>query len=284
MPQFFNQATLSYNGTSTTSNITVGELLEVLSASKTAVSGTYGANDTVTYAISIVNAGLVPFTNLTVTDNLGAYTEDSLTLVPLTYVPGSALLYVNGVLQPAPTVSTEDGLAFTGITVPASGNALLLYEVSVNEFAPQASGSSITNTAVISGGGLSSPITVTDTITAEDTALLTISKSICPSTVTENGQITYTFVIQNAGNTEAIATDDVTVTDLFNPILDISSVTFNGTLWTAPANYTYDESSGLFTTVPGQITVPAATYTRDDTTGAWVVNPGVSVLTVTGTV
>jgi len=71
---------------------------------------------------------------------------------------------------------------------------------------------------------------------------------------------------------------------LFNPILDISSVTFNGAPWTAPANYTYDESSGLFTTVPGQITVPAATYTRDDTTGAWVVNPGVSVLTVTGTV
>ena len=41
MAIFTNQATLSYNNTVTTSNITTGELLEVLSVTKTALSGTY---------------------------------------------------------------------------------------------------------------------------------------------------------------------------------------------------------------------------------------------------
>jgi len=285
MAQFFNQATLSYNGTSTTSNITVGELLEVLSASKRAVSGNYGMNETVTYAISIVNAGLVAFNSLTVTDDLGAYTEVDITHVPLTYTRGSVLYYVNGVVQPTPTIGIEgDRLVITGINVPPSGNVILLYEASVNQYAPLQSGSTITNTAVISGGGLSAPLTTEETITVQNNSLLTISKSICPSTITENGRITYTFVIQNSGNTPAVATDLVAVTDLFNPILDIDSVTLNGITLTDPDDYTYDEETGLFTTVPGRITVDAATYSRDAATGAWVINPGVSVLTVTGTI
>ena len=41
MAIFTNQATLVYNGGSANSNIAVGEILEVLSADKTAVSGTY---------------------------------------------------------------------------------------------------------------------------------------------------------------------------------------------------------------------------------------------------
>ena len=48
--------------------------------------------------------------------------------------------------------------------------------------------------------------------------------------------------------------------------------------------HTYDETTGLFTTNAGQITVPAATYTQDAATGAWIINPGVSTLIITGTV
>ena len=48
--------------------------------------------------------------------------------------------------------------------------------------------------------------------------------------------------------------------------------------------FTYDEATGLFTTVAGEITVPAATYTTNPETGAVVVAPGVSTLTVTGTI
>lgn len=43
MAAFYNQATLSYNGNTTTSNITTGEILEVLSATKTALRDTYNA-------------------------------------------------------------------------------------------------------------------------------------------------------------------------------------------------------------------------------------------------
>ena len=61
-------------------------------------------------------------------------------------------------------------------------------------------------------------------------------------------------------------------------------VTFNDTVWTENVNYTYAETTGVFETVPGQITVPAAIYTQDPATGEWIVEPGVSVLTVTGTI
>ena len=57
MPSFTNQATLSYRGNVTISNIVTGELVAVLSATKTALSERYGADDILTYVISIVNSG-----------------------------------------------------------------------------------------------------------------------------------------------------------------------------------------------------------------------------------
>ena len=62
------------------------------------------------------------------------------------------------------------------------------------------------------------------------------------------------------------------------------TVTFNGTTWVEGVNYTYNETTGEFASIGGQITVPAAAFTRDTTTGALIVNPGVSTLTVTGTI
>ncbi|MBQ6539775.1 MAG: hypothetical protein IJL71_01950, partial [Oscillospiraceae bacterium] len=93
-----------------------------------------------------------------------------------------------------------------------------------------------------------------------------------------------TFVIQNSGNTEADAEDEVTVTDVFDPVLSDLTVTFNGEAWAEGTNYTYDRTTGEFVTIPGQITVPAATFTQDPETGVIITNPGVSVLTVTGTI
>ena len=91
-------------------------------------------------------------------------------------------------------------------------------------------------------------------------------------------------MIQNVGNTAAVATDNVGITDQFNPILTDLIVTFNDVTWTEGVNYTYLETTGVFATVPGQMTIPAATYTQNSLTGEWIVEPGVSVLTVTGTV
>jgi len=282
MATFFNQATLSYNGNVVNSNITTGELLEVLSATKTAVVDTYSRNSEVTYIINIVNSGSIAYNNLTVTDNLGAYTFGATELVPLDYVDGSVRYFVNGALQPAPTVTAGAPLVIMGINVPAGGVATVVYAAETNSFAPLGDAASIVNTAVVSGTGISD-IIVTETITPENTADLTISKSLNPTTVTENGQLTYTFVIQNTGNEAVVATDNAIVTDTFNPALNITSVTFNGTAWTSPANYTYTEATGVFATNAGQITVPAATYTQNPD-GTWTIQPGVSVLTVTGTI
>ena len=136
---------------------------------------------------------------------------------------------------------------------------------------------------MISGGGVT-PITVTETVTPESGARLTVAKSMCPTTITENSRLTYTFVIQNTGNTPALVTDDVAITDTFNPILTDLLVAWNGVTWTEGVEYTYSEATGEFASVPGQITIPAATYTQDPVTGEWIVEPGVGVLTVTGTV
>ncbi len=281
---FFNQATLSYGDRVTSSNIVSGEIIEVLSATKTAVGDQYTEGGSVTYVISIINAGNSPYNALTVTDNLGAYVFGGTTIYPLTYIEDSILYYVNGVLQPTPAVTDTQPLTVSTITVPAGGNALIIYQGRVNQFAPIGVGSQITNEAQISGGGLSTPITVTETVGAASDALLSITKAISPATIAENGQLTYTFVIENRGNTPAVATDDVIVTDVFDPILNPITVTFEGETWVEGVNYTYNEATGEFVTLPGQITVPAATYTQNPETGAFIVTPGVSVLRVTGTV
>ena len=164
MASFTNQAQLTYRDTVTNSNIAVGEVLEVLSVSKTAVSNIYGSNDTVTYIVSIVNTGSTAITGLTLNDSLGAYSSTVGTLVPLTYTDGTIRYYVNGVLQPAPAVTAVGDLTVGGISVPANGNATLVYEVSTNEFAPLSIDSTITNTATVSGNGFT-PVTDDETIT-----------------------------------------------------------------------------------------------------------------------
>ncbi len=283
MAQFTNQAQLAYGNTITNSNVAVGEVLEVLSATKTAVRNTYSQNDTVTYIISLVNAGTTAYTGLTITDNLGSYDFNTGTLVPLTYVDGTARYYVNGTLLATPTVTAGPPLTISGITVPAGGNATIIYEANVNAFAPLGGTSTITNQAVVSGGGIT-PITATETITAENEALLNITKSISPVPVAENGTLTYTFVIQNLGSAEVTAADNAVITDVFNPILTDLAVTYNGVTWTEGVDYNYDETTGIFTTVAGRVIVPAGTFTQDTTTGAYVINPGVATLVISGTV
>ena len=95
MARFTNQALkLRYGNNVANSNIAVGEILEVLSATKTAVKNTYNQNDTITYVVSIVNSGNTAINGLTLSDNLGAYTFNTNTLVPLTYVNNTArILY-----------------------------------------------------------------------------------------------------------------------------------------------------------------------------------------------
>lgn len=281
MAVFTNFATLSYNGGTTESNTVTGELLETLTMTKTAVMDDYTPKDDVTYVISLVNSGSTAVTGLTVTDDLGGYTFGTDTLYPLAYTDGSIRYYVNGVLQTAPAVTAGPPLTITGITVPVGGNVTLIYEATVTNYAPLGVEATIINTAAANGGGVS--LTATETIGMEPRADLSISKALCPASVTENGQLTYTFVIQNAGSLAASAADNVVLTDTFDPRLSGLTVTFNGTAWSEGVNYTYDADTGLFQTLPGQITVPAATYAQG-TDGTWTVTPGTVTLIVIGTV
>lgn len=284
MAIFSNQATLTYNGSSTNSNIAYGEILDVLAATKTAIEGSYTTGQLVTYAVTLRNTGTSALTGLTVADDLGGYIFNGTTVYPLTYEDGSAALFANGVPQAAPTVVAGPPLVFSGIVVPAGGDVVLVYQARANAYASPTADGSIVNLVTVTGDGLSAPVTATETVTAATAPALTISKSITPAQVVDNERVTYTFVIQNSGNQPVVATDNAAITDTFNPILTALAVTFDGTPWTQGVQYNYNEATGVFATVPSQILVPAATYTQDPVTGAYTVSPGIATLAVTGTI
>ena len=284
MAIFSNQATLTYNGSSTNSNIAYGEILDVLVATKTAVEGSYTPGQLVTYVVTLRNTGNAALTGLTVTDDLGGYDFNGTTVYPLTYEAGSVAMFTNGVPQAAPTVAAGPPLVFSNITVPAGGDVAIVYQARANAYADPTVGGTINNTITVTGDGLSAPITATETVAAEAAPMLTISKSITPAQVVDNDQVTYTFVIQNSGNEAVVATDNAAITDTFNPILTALTVTFDGVAWTQGVQYNYSEATGVFATVPGQILVPAATYTQDPVTGIYTATPGIATLVVTGTI
>ena len=285
MATFYNQATISYGGNVLNSNTTEAELLSGLQITKTPITASYGAGSSIVYAITVSNMGSSAYNPLTVTDDLGAYTlAGGGTAVPLTYVTDSILYYLNGAIQPSPTVTAVGNLTIEGINLPANSTATFIYEARANEFAPIAAGSTITNTATTNGGVGIGEISATATVTVNEEPKLTIAKAVCPAVLNDNDQLTYTVIVQNLGNTPIVATDGVVISDVFNPVLSGISVTLDGAALAEGTGYTYDAVSGAFSTVSGVVTVPAATYTQDPATGTVTTTPGVAVLTVTGTV
>jgi len=285
MATFQNQALLSYNGVTTASNIVSGEILDTLAVTKTAVEPSYSAGGNITYVVSLINSGATAFTDITLTDDLGLYTVGTLSVRPLDYVDGSVMYYVGGVLQTAPTatVGADGELVISGISVPAGSNATVIYAATVNDTAPLAEGSTIVNTVSAAEAGMT-PVVATESVGVRGGAILLIGKSVSPASVAENGRITYTFVISNSGGEQTTTEGNPVITDTFSPILSDIVVTLNGAPIAEGTGYTYDETTGLFTTADGIITVPAATYTQDATTGVWSVTPGTVTLTVTGTI
>lgn len=284
MAIFSNQATLTYNGNTTNSNVAYGEILDVLTATKTSIEKSYTPGETITYVVALSNTGNTALTGLTLTDNLGGYDFNGSTIYPLTYVDNSATVFINGVPQAAPAVVSGPPLVISDITIPGNANAVFIYQAQVNEFANPGVDGTIDNTVTITGDGISTSVTATQTVTSNSNAMLNITKSITPSQVVDNDRVTYTFIIQNTGNEAVVATDDTAITDTFDPILSNLAVTFEGTPWTQGVQYNYTEATGLFTTVPGQIVIPPATYVQDPVTGAYTATPGTATLIVVGTI
>ncbi len=282
MATFTNSATLRYGGVSVTSNTVTGTLPDSLTLAKTPVTEDYTAFDTVTYVLSLVNPGTADLTDLIITDDLGGYAFGQETLYPLTYTPGTLHMFTDGMPQAAPAVAPGPPMVISGVTVPAGGEVLLVYETHVTEYAPLVEGGEITNTATVTG--LPAPVSASATVTPEATAELTIGKALEQAAEKQTGNITYTFTIENTGSAPAGAAENVTLEDTFQPVLTGLTVTYNGAAWTLGTDYAYDTATGLFATQPGAITVPAAAFAQDPDTGVWTVTPGTAEITVTGTI
>lgn len=285
--QITNQATLTYQyGTSTASaasNIATATLQDPLTLTKSALDSGYRAGEDVTYILTAANTSTNALTNLTLTDNLGAYTPAGGTAqaVPLTYT-GPAQLYINGVLSGTltPTVS-ETALVFTIPSLSGGSTAMVLYKARPNAAALPGAEDSLTNTVTAAATGLTQSVSATYTLNALPYASVSILKTMSPSVITDGDTITYTFTLSNRGNTAATG---VVLTDVFSPAPSNLTVSVNGAPLTA-ADFTY---TGGVLTLPAAgsayaLTVPAAAFSQDSTTGAVTVTPGVTTVVVTGT-
>lgn len=282
MAAFTNFATLRLNGASFVSNTVSGEILETLSMTKTAAAQSYTPGGDVSYVLSLVNSGEAPLTGLTVTDDLGGYPFEQDTVYPLAYKPGSLRYFVDGEPQPEPTVTAGPPLVIGDLSVPAGASAMLVYEAEVTDYAPPAAGGSIVNTATVTGDSVLAPITASATLTAAEAAELAVRKALSPAAVEPGGTVTYTFTIENSGNSAVAAGENAVLTDDFAPVLTGLSAELDGIVWRKAVNYSYDETTGAFATLPGQLAVPAASFTRA-ADGSWVVTPGAVTLRVSGT-
>jgi uncharacterized repeat protein (TIGR01451 family) len=126
-----NQASLNfqYNGQSGTavSNLATAVIDDPFTVDKNSVTETYRAGEALTYTVSIVNNGASAQNDITVSDDLGAFTPGTFPIVPLDYLP-PALLYINGESQGTLTGDVgEDGVTFTIPSLAAGANALIVY-------------------------------------------------------------------------------------------------------------------------------------------------------------
>lgn len=185
--QITNQATLTYQygavTASAASNIATATLQEALAVTKSALDSGYRGDQPVTYILTATNSSVNALTNVTLTDNLGAYTPTGGTAAvrPLTYT-GPAQLYINGVLSGAVTPAVSGGnLVFTIPTLAAGATAMILYKAQANGTALLGAEDSITNTVTAAAAGLTDTSTAEYTLPAQTYADVSILKTMSPS-------------------------------------------------------------------------------------------------------
>jgi uncharacterized repeat protein (TIGR01451 family) len=281
-----NQASVAYeyNGqnVSVLSNIASATLTEPLSVEKVSVGSVYRYGDEIYYSVSFENSGSTALSGVTVTDDLGTYTPvgSAVAVTPLTYV-GPAILLIDGIYSGGITPTVGQGsVIFTIPALAAGSRAQILYRAAVNSFAPLQPGAVITNTATLSAIGVNAPVSDSNTITVDAYAQVTVTKSMSPSSVVDGDALTYTFIINNYGNSPA---ENIVLRDAFDPAPQNITVQLNGVTQVATA-YTYVDGVLTFPAPgsPDMLTLPAATITQDPITGEVSINPSSLTITVTG--
>jgi len=139
MAVFSNKANLKYNGKSIDSNTVYGNMPSSALLTKHHVESDYASGSTITYIINIVN----------ISD--AALTDISLVTI---------MFYLDGIMQPAPPLSSDGELTVNNLTIPSGSVATIIYQTTVAVLTPV----SITNTVTLSGDGLPSEISASDTI------------------------------------------------------------------------------------------------------------------------
>jgi uncharacterized repeat protein (TIGR01451 family) len=194
-----------------------------------------------------------------------------------------AQLFINGEFSSLLDATVgNDSVIFEIESIPARGNAQIIYRTRVNEFACFSIGATVTNTACAEFD-CSCPCEETAcdsfTVTVDEYADLRVTKTACPNPVACGERLGYTIDIYNYGNTDA---DEIIITDVFDPALEDISVALNGeTLLSDKYRYV----GGVLTisrATGSDITVPAATCSRDAETSRINIIPGKATVAVSG--
>lgn len=252
------------------SNIATASLLDEFSISgiKGVLNTTYRPGENLTYYVQVQNTGTSTLYNVTVSDDLGG--EDN----PLTFVEGSAYTENNGVFTPIVPTSTRP-LVFTLPEPLTSGQRVNIIFLARADVGTDAEVTDITNTATVtanSGSPTGAIVTAdpspTVTISLDDFANVTITKSVSDETLVAGVPFSYTFVLENVGNLPALG---VVITDTLPDGFVISSITATTDGVTTvydPTDYSLDSTNTLTlpTNEDKSITVPAATATGEGRT------------------
>lgn len=284
-----NRATVNYSNGSVNSTVVSNavstRLNYGLEIGKTSISETYRTGKDITYVITVTNNGANAIEDITVTDDLGAYIFNGNRIVPLTYI-GPAQLFINGISSGEITpITVTDGILFVIDSIPANGNAQIIYIARANEYAGDALDTCIVNTATADNDcscPCDEPVSDSNTICVEEFADLRVIKSACPDPVVCGETLNYNIELYNYGNKPAT---DVVLTDTFTPPLANITVSVNGTVIPA-SDYSYVNGTLTLPSAASgyEIAVPAATFERNATTGIVSVTPGNLGITISGTV
>lgn len=270
-----NRARITFNGSDVIlSNETNTTLVDkfTMNIEKNAVTPTVVPGGSAVYAARMDNTGEGSLYNPSFTDDLGGGR--------LTYVPDSALFFLNGApVTGTAMVLSETELVLTADVILGEGDTfMVLYAADVSSSQTEAITNTVTGSAN-GGGETGCEVSGSSeaTVTIEDVVNVSIFKSASEETVSCGDTLTYTFTLMNGG-TEAA--ENISFTDALPEQFTVESVSITakgGKTPVLPTDYTITEPNTLVIPAAGsalEISVPAS-----DSEG-----PGITVITVTGTI